>query len=189
MSQPQDSGSMCSNIDVQDRKKKKFAHSWFLSFFSSPPFLASLSLPFEEARRRHKERGVGAKGTWNLKHPRFGDILLERKQLNMSAIFCPLLCFSPLLYFMISARWAYGGNAFWSAGEFFIAIPRVATGQLWKEGWAVLSYPGLDDTFMIWRENWFVKWIMWSPTVHGFLCSLSHTACLDAPLSATWVTW
>lgn len=31
---------------------------------------------------------------------------------------------------------------FWSAGEFFAAIPRVTTGHNWKQGLALLSYPG-----------------------------------------------
>lgn len=129
------------------------------------------------------------KGFNNLKHQCFGKVLLKCKWLNMSCMFCLLLCFSLLLYFITSARWLYGGNAFWSAGEFFVAILQVATGQLLKESCAVLSYPRLNVTFMIWRENWVDKSIMWSPTLYGFLCSLSPTACLGAPLSATWVTW
>lgn len=38
-------------------------------------------------------------------------------------------------------------NAFWAAGEFVAAIPRVATGQNWRQGRAAPTFPGLNCKF------------------------------------------
>ncbi len=35
----------------------------------------------------------------------------------------------------------YGKKAFWGGGGFVVAIPQVATGKKWKQGWAAAPYP------------------------------------------------
>lgn len=42
----------------------------------------------------------------------------------------------------------YGENLFCAAGEFLAVIPQLATVQFWKQGCALPSYPGLNDTSM-----------------------------------------
>ena len=45
-----------------------------------------------------------------------------------------------------------GGNAFWAAGEFFLAILQVATGPDWKQGWVAPSY--LDSIIESMQPIW-----------------------------------
>ena len=52
---------------------------------------------------------------------------------------CPVNSFTDICFTVV----VYGENPFWAAGGFFAAIPRVAAGKNWLQGWAAAPYTAL----------------------------------------------
>lgn len=104
---------MCSNIVYKTRRRSLHILDFFLSF----PHLLSLHRYASHSRRarRHKERGAEAKGIEQLET----SVLQKGKRLNMSCIFCLLLCFSLLLYFLCICQMTIWGKCFVVRREVF----------------------------------------------------------------------